>query len=272
MASSDNTILQKANFGRIYDQTDPRAYFTTLADFDYQIPQHGAEVFDRLLRERCKTGGAEPPTVLDLCCSYGIVTTLLNTDLSMDDLSRHYTDPSTVDLSEDALVARDTEMLRSHRRSDPVRTIGIDVAENAVNYAVSVGALDHGAVENLEEDDPSPELVDLLAGVDLITTTGGVGYVTGKTFDRLLRHAPPDVTVASWCLRTYDYDDISRTLDQHGLVTEQAEGTVRQRRFVSPDEQAWAEASVREHGHDPTGYEDDGYYHAELFVSRRTSG
>lgn len=268
MASSDDTVLQKADFGQIYDQSDPRAYYTTLAEFDYQIPQHGADIVDRLLRDHRENGGAEPPTVLDVCCSYGIVTTLLNTDLSMEDLSRHYTDAGTADLSEDVRVTRDAEMLRSHRRADPVRTIGIDVAGNAVNYALSVGALDHGAIENLEEDEPSPELAELLAGVDLITTTGGVGYVTGTTFDRLLRHAPPTVTVASLCLRTYDYSEVERTLESHGLVTERAAGTVRQRRFVGPQERAWAVSAVSEHGFDPTGHEDDGYYRAELFVSR----
>ena len=35
--------LQKADFGAIYDQPDPRAFFSTLEKFDYVIPQHGAD-------------------------------------------------------------------------------------------------------------------------------------------------------------------------------------------------------------------------------------
>lgn len=265
--SHPTTDLHKADFGAIYDQNDPRAYYSTLAEFDYQIPQRGADIFDQLLRA-AGPPRSDRPTVLDVCCSFGIVTSLMTTDLSMDDLTAHYLAAQRESLSTDELVADDRALLRDHRRHDAVETIGIDIAEHAVQYAVEVGALDHGAAENLETDEPSPRLAELLSGVDLITTTGGIGYVTGATFERLLRHAPPTVTVASLCLRTYDYATVQDTLDAHGLVTERAEGTVRQRRFVSDDEQAWAIESVRDHGHDPVGREDDGYYHAELFVSR----
>lgn len=261
------TDLHKADFGQIYDQEDPRAYYTTLAEFDYQIPQHGADIFDRLLRAKGRPRSGRP-TVLDVCCSYGIVTSLMSTDLSMDDLTAHYLAAQRESLSTDELVADDRALLRDHRRHDAVETIGIDIAEHAVQYAVDIGALDHGAAENLEIDEPSPHLAELLSGVDLITTTGGIGYVTGRTFRRLLRHAPPSVTVAALCLRTYDYTEVADTLDAHGLVTERAEGTVRQRRFVNAEERTWAIDSVRALGHDPDGLEDDGYYHAELFVSR----
>lgn len=268
MPSSDETILAKADFGSIYDQPDPRAYYTTLAEPDYRIPQHGADVFDRLLRADRTTTSQDAPTVLDLCCSYGIVTTLLTTDLRMSDVTDHYTSDDTAQMSDHELVAADRDLLRMHRRPDPARTIGVDVAKNAVEYALDTGALDAGAVENLETDDPSPRLAELLSGVDLITTTGGVGYVTELSFERLLRHAPPTVSVAAFCLRTYDYSGVRDTLDAHGLVTERAEGTVRQRRFTSDEEREWALASVHDHGYDAAGLEDEGYYHAQLYVSR----
>lgn len=268
MSHDEETVLQKADFGSIYDQPDPRAYYTTLAEYDYQIPQYGAEVFNRLLQRDGEGQVDAAPTVLDVCCSYGIVTTLLNTDLTMDELTAHYADARTAAMSDETLVAADRDLRRVRRRPDPVRTIGIDIAKNAVEYAVDVTALDAGAVENLEIDDPSPRLAALLADVDLITTTGGIGYVTGKTFERLLRHAPPRVSVAAFCLRTYDYGEVQAVLDAHGLVTEQAEGTVRQRRFADSEERDWAIDAVRRHGFDPAGHEDDGYYHAQLFVSR----
>lgn len=268
MPSGDETTLHKADFDSLYDQPDPRAYYSTLASYEYQIPQHGAHTFDRLLRGRPSGEGTDPATVLDVCCSYGIVTTLLNTDLTMDEVNKHYSNEHTAQLSDHELVAADQNLLRTHRRRDPVRALGVDIADNAVQYALDIGALDDGAVENLETDDPSPHLRALLSDVDLITTTGGVGYVTERTFARLLRHAPPTVWVAAFCLRTYDYRSIQDTLDAHGLVTERAAGTVRQRRFTSPTEREWAIASVREHGFDPTGLEDEGYYHAQLYVSR----
>lgn len=268
MPSSDEPILQKSDFGSIYDQPDPRAYYSTLAAYDYRIPQHGANAFNQLLRHRPAAADADPPTVLDVCCSYGIVTTLLNTDLTMSDITDHYTSARTTAMSGGELVAADRDLLRTHRRPDPARTIGLDIAKNAVEYAIDIGALDAGAVENLETNDPSPRLAELLSGVDLITTTGGVGYVTERSFERLLRHAPPTVSVAAFCLRTYDFSRIQQTLDAHGLITERAEGTFRQRRFTDAKEREWARARVQENGFDPTGHEDEDYYHAQLFVAR----
>jgi hypothetical protein len=112
---------------------------------------------------------------------------------------------------------------------------GLDVAQNAIDYACRVGLLDRGWAEDLEAADPSPGLADELAQVDLIITTGGVGYITERTFDRLLRperdgRSPRVLAVV---LRLFPYDDIAATLDKYGLTTEKLEGvTFPQRRFA----------------------------------------
>lgn len=265
--SADETILQKADFGSIYDQPDPRAYFNTLAQFDYAIPQEGASVFRRLMEDgSAHLRGA--PTLLDVCCSYGIVSALLKTDLDIGDIYRHYAGPEVASMSNAEITAADRKLLQDHHRVGGPRVIGLDIAKNAVDYAVAIGALDAGVAENLEQDEPSPQLSDLMADVDLITTTGGIGYVTERTFDRLLAAAEPSTRVAAFCLRTYDYGPIAHRLAERGLQTECSTRTFRQRRFVDAEEQAWALERVRERGLDPAGKEDDGYYHAELYLSR----
>lgn len=264
---NEDSSLQKADFGAIYNQPDPRAYFRTLEPYDYMIPQYGADAFSRLLAARTTVGGGRP-TVLDVCCSYGIVGTLLRTDLSIGDLYEHYRSPRTGAPSADDLAAVDRALLAEHAATSAPRVIGLDVAPNAVEYAVQVGAMDAGFTDNLERDESSPLLVDLLGDVDLITTTGGVGYVTERTFEKLLRSCPPTAWVATFCLRTYDYDPIVATLDKHGLRTERLSRTFRQRRFTDDTERRWAISRVAERGLDPKGREDSGYYHADLFVSR----
>lgn len=267
VVSDDQPILQKADFGVIYDQPDPRSYFNTLGDFDYAIPQEGADVFRQLLNVESADPG-EVPTILDLCCSYGIVSTLIKTDLGISDVYRHYADPEVISMSSEQVRSADEQLISTRLRNKSPRIIGMDIARNAVEYAVAIGSLDAGVAEDLERDNPSPRLVDLMAEVDLITTTGGVGYVTDKTFDRLLQVAKPSTQVAAFCLRTYDYEPIARTLAGHGLVTESVTRTFRQRRFVDQDEHKWAMDQVRGRGLDPAGKEDDGYYHAEFYLSR----
>ncbi|UYM04700.1 hypothetical protein [Solicola gregarius] len=258
--------LQKADFGAIYDQPDPRAYFSTLQPFGYVIPQYGADAFTRLLSVLPIRDVS--PTVLDVCSSYGIVGTLLRSDLRLSDLYAHYTDPTTSAQSPQTLREADRKLIAERAKGAAPRVVGLDVAPNAVAYGVEIGAIDAGVTDNLETDDPSGRLTELLAGVDLITTTGGVGYVTERTFDRLLRSCPKDVWVAAFCLRTYDYHPIATTLARHGLRTERMSRTFPQRRFTDEDERQWAISRVRERGLDPEGKEADGYYHADLYLSR----
>lgn len=266
---SSGRQLKKADFGEIYDQPDPRAYFAKLQPFNYVIPQHGADLFTRLLGAR-GTAATQRPRILDVCCSYGVVSTLMKTELDVADIYDHYREAAEQDLTTVELIESDQRLLKEYAVPDPAVVVGLDVAANAVEYAVVTGSLDAGFAENLEVDPASPELTSLVSEVDLITTTGGVGYVTERTFHQLLDAARDDVWVASFCLRTYDYGPIIDSLDDHGLQTERLPQTFPQRRFTGPDEREWAMAQVRELGVDPEGKETEGYYHADFYLSRPT--
>lgn len=262
----------KADFDHIYNAPDPRAYYRTLCALDYEIPQLALPVVQALLSAQAAVDPepARQQRVLDVCCSYGINAALLRLDLSLDELHRRYTSTQADDLSPDELARADAELFAELRQPAAPRVTGLDIADSAVDYGVRAGLIADGWAEDLQSEDPSAGLVTELADVDLVLTTGGVGYVTEPTFDRLLstdRPTPP--WVAAWVLRIYPYDAIAETLSEHGLVTEKLDGvTFRQRRFASADEQAAAVDGVTALGLDPTGLEADGRFYAELFVSR----
>jgi hypothetical protein len=257
----------KANFDAVYNAADARPYYSTLRAVQYSIPQHGADVLKQLLGAyRHDLEGR--PTVLDLCCSYGVGGALAKTDLTLADLFRHYQEADDIGLCGDRLIRADTALLAAEVRAGAPRVIGLDVAENAARYAVAIGALDDAFAENLELSEPSVELVRQMQEVDLITTTGGVGYITERTFSRLLDATTKVPWVAAFCLRTYDYTPIAEALAARGLVTERADRAFPQRRFVDEAEQRWAMAEVSARGLDPTGLEAAGFYYAELYVSR----
>ncbi len=184
--------LHKTDFGAIYDQPDPRAYFSSLEPFDYLIPQHGAELFAGLLAAR-GTAHSHEPRILDVCCSYGVVATLMKTGMDLAAVNAHYREAAAQGLTPEQLVDVDRRLLKDHPGPGRATFVGLDVAPNAIAYARATGALDAGVVENLEVDPPSAELASLMSEVDLIVTTGGVGYVTERTFDRLLDLAPDTV-------------------------------------------------------------------------------
>lgn len=257
----------KASFDDIYDQPDPRSYFTVLGEFDYDIPQRAHPVFRAVLDAQAD----DRATVLDLGCSYGPNAALLRCDVTLGELYDRYSGDGPAGLTTEELVASDRAFYSQRRRADSPRLLGLDVATNAVSYARTVGLLDDGWVEDLETAEPSPQLMAALPAVTLITATGAVGYITEKTFGRLLaaRSAPSLPWVATFALRMFPYDDIAGVLADHGLDTERLDGvTFPQRRFASEQERDGVLAAVRARGLDPAGREADGLFHSELYVSR----
>lgn len=262
----------KAQFGHVYNQADPRGYFQTLRDLEYQAPAHGKRVFTRLMQRRREHLGREDIVMLDLCCSYGVNAALLNHDLTLDALYAHYGSPQLAALSTDELVEADRAFYGAHHRASPhVQVIGIDVADQAVAYAQRVGLHRMSCSENLEIEDPSASLAHLLAGVDLITVTGGVGYITERTFDRVLQHVSPEdgCWLATFALRWIPYERIAEVLARYGLATEQLSGhTFRQRRFADDTERNYVLDELGSMGIDPTGKETDGWHHSNFYLSR----
>ncbi|MEU6716228.1 hypothetical protein ABZ897_32590 [Nonomuraea sp. NPDC046802] len=259
--------LMKADFNDIYDRPDPRDYYDRLGSLDYAVPHHGQRFFRQVLDAL----DVATPTVVDLCCSYGVNAALLKCDLTLDHLYDHYGAERVAALASEELADEDRTFYESRRRRTPPRVIGVDTAASAVEYAVQVGLLDTGAVENMERDDPSPELAAAVSEADLITVTGGIGYITDRSIDRLLDCTSPDHRpwFAALCLRTVDFTPVADTLARHGLVTEQLENaTFPQRRFADDRERDFALHSLAEQGLDPTGKEETGEYHVNVFLSR----
>jgi SAM-dependent methyltransferase len=269
--SSLNEI--KADFNAIYDNQDPREYFQILGQLDYIIPHLAQPIFEQLILARAELQ-REPVTVLDLGCSYGVNGALMRYAIDYEALRERYTAPALQTLSSEELLELDRAFYRSWPRKPRVRVIGLDVSANAVRYAEQSGAIDLGFALDLERSDPDPRAAAALAGVDLIVSTGCVGYVTSKTFERLgrlARHGRP-AWVASFVLRMFPYSDIATTLAGQGLETERFQGaTFVQRRFVGVDEMQSTIQAVVARGIDTRGCEEEGLFHADLFLSRPPS-
>jgi len=261
---------KKMNFDDLYTSKDPRKYFQYLGQLDYIIPHLAQPIFSQLIRAR-RERQDEPVTVLDLGCSYAINGALMKFGLGYEALRQRYTAPALQGLGSDEMLELDRAFYKAWPKNPDVRVIGLDVSENAVRYAENCGVLDHGLAIDLESRDPTPEEAKILAGVDIIVSTGCVGYVTSKTFQRLAKVARQGRTpwVASFVLRMFPYDDIAATLAAQNLETQPYEGaTFVQRRFANPEEMEATIRAVEARGIDTYGHETDGYYQANLFISR----
>jgi SAM-dependent methyltransferase len=260
----------KMDFTDLYTSKDPRNYFKYLGQLDYIIPHLAQPIFSQLIRARQEIQD-EPVTVLDVGCSYAINGALMKYAVDYEALRQRYTSPPLQAVSSDEMLGLDRNFYRAWPKHPGVKVIGLDVSANAVRYAEACGILDRGLAIDLENRDPTPEEAAILADVDVIVSTGCVGYVTAKTFQRIAKVARKGraAWAANFVLRMFPFDNIAATLAGQELVTERYEGaTFVQRRFANREEMESTIKAVEGRGLDTDGYETEGLYHSNLFISR----
>ena len=257
----------KASFDDIYVRPDPRDYFAVLGSLDYSIPDLGQPIFRQIASAWRATTGRSA-TILDLGSSYGINSALFRYPLTFGMLTRRYALREMMTVSSAELTEFDRHYYSSWPRAEPNRLVVADVAAPAIDYALRVGVADDGVAWDLEEGAP-PEIARKLRDIDMVVSTGCVGYVTEKTFETILEATPNPPWIVSFCLRMFEYDRVAETLSRAGLVTEKLQSAAFiQRRFQDKDEASKVLRILNSRGLDPTGLEADGFLFAELFVSR----
>ena len=260
----------KANMDYIYNLSDPRAYFHGLNKLDYAIPDTAKPIFQKLIGH-LQQRRDDTIHILDLGCSYGINAAILKHDLSMDELYEHWGQEKMMHATSSEVIACDQQFFVDIDASEDIKVIGLDRARNAITYGVESGLLDDGLAANLEVEPLSALAKEKLARVDLVTSTGCVGYLTEKSFDRLL----PAVTeghqpwIANFVLRLFSFDSIARSLEKWGYVTEKLEDqTFFQRKFASDEEQEQVLEQLCDQGVDSSSKEASGQFLAEFYLSR----
>jgi SAM-dependent methyltransferase len=263
----------KANMDYIYDQPDPRAYFRELRKLGYAIPGLAKPIFQKLI-SHLRRRPNDMVHVLDLGCSYGVNAALLKHDLSMSELYDHWGNKALSEVTPEEVATLDRRFFSNLDEPEDIEVIGLDQAESAIAFAEEAGLLDEGLAINLETEPLPGSASQDLAQVDLVMSTGCVGYVTEKSFDRLL----PAVTqgqpawIGNFVLRLFPFDAIEDSLNDWGYVTEKLEGrTFVQRQFASAEEQEQVLEQLCERGIDPTGQETEGNLLAEFYLSRPTN-
>jgi hypothetical protein len=255
----------KMSFDDIYVQPDPRAYFRTLRGLDYRIPELAAPHFRRLIEQYTAASGVRTPQVVDIGSSYGINAALLRCDATMADLYQRYADAETQTIDE--LLTRDRDLVAARSGVD-ARFVGLDVSEPALAYGTKAGFLDDAVLADFEANDPTADQLAQLAGTDLVISTGCLGYVGRPTIARVVQAADRTPWMAHFVLRMFPFDPIADALAEFGYRTVKSEGMFRQRRFTSSEEQEQILDNLAKAGVDPAGHETDGWFYAELYLSR----
>lgn len=261
----------KADFEWTYNRLDPRSYFQVLGALDYAIPERAAPIFLKTFDAYAAVRRRDALTVLDLGCSYGINAAVLKYGRTMEELRAHYNGFDEQEIaSHDVLRADQADFFDGKPKRD-FHIIGVDRAQFASSYGFWAGLLDDAIPEDFEVNDPSPRAASAIARCDLVISTGVVGYVTERTFRRILRCQPENEMpwIASFVLRMFDYGPVAETLEPFGYVTEKLDGRYfRQRRFADSGEQKHVERLLEKRNLCTSGLEANGHYLAEFYLSR----
>ena len=80
----------KIDLNAIYDRPDPRTYYQTLVNLDYQIPAAAEPNFRTVIDARRRSRGKNRIALLDVGSSYGVNAALLKHSWCLSDLFRLY--------------------------------------------------------------------------------------------------------------------------------------------------------------------------------------
>lgn len=258
----------KAVFDDIYVEPDPRAFFSVLGSLDYMIPDVAETIIRQILQARNVIHGGDT-TILDVGCSYGVNAALHRFPVSFANLRQRYACRNMMELDADELIELDQKFYASWPEIGTARFVGFDSSEAAIRYANVVGLHEAGVSADLENSDLTPDDAALVGSANVVLSTGAIGYVTEQTYGKLLKAMPGNPWIISFVLRMFPYDDFIASFEERGMVTEKLMGaTFVQRRFRDEEEFEGSLAALAARGIDTQGFESEGLFQAELFVSR----
>ncbi|TDC49359.1 class I SAM-dependent methyltransferase [Actinomadura sp. KC345] len=259
----------KISLDHIYTRPDPRAYFSTLRELGYIIPELAKPHFHRFIDEYREARQVRSPTVLDIGCSYGVNAALVKYGATMDELYDRYGGRDAHRHTRASLLSRDRELIRSGEHTSNLRFLGLDASDEALSYALEAGFLDGAVHADLENGEPTDEQRAQLAGTDLVISTGCLGYVTERTLLRVVEaHGERRPWMAHFVLRMFPFEPIAEALGAAGYETVRRGGLFRQRRFATPQERSLVLDRLAGSGVDPAGLETDGWFYAQLHISK----
>lgn len=269
MSNSINNINRnKAVFDDIYVEPDPRAFFSILGSLDYMIPDVAETIVRQILQARSNIHGNDA-TILDVGCSYGVNAALHRFPVSFASLRQRYARREMMEIDGAELIRLDRNFYAAWPEVGSARFVGFDISEPAIRYANVVGLHDAGVAADLEISDLTPEDAAVISPANVILSTGSVGYVTDKTYRKLLGAMPKDPWVISFVLRMFPYDGFIAAFKERGMVTEKLMGaTFVQRRFRDEEEFEGSLSALAARGIATEGFESEGLFQAELFLSR----
>lgn len=257
----------KKDFTDIYTKKHPTPYLQEMKKLEYRIPDQTQPLYKHLV-QRIVNYKKNPAKILDLGSSYGINSALLNHQLIMSELDNYFIednpDPSiksTQNFFED--LPNDDSNLEFYL---------IDTSKPALNFAQNAGLCKDTFCVNLEKDSVSSQFAKTMNEIDLIISTGCVGYIGWKSFEKMfssiVKSRGPFPIFAFTVLRIFPLDDIERVFRENEFeLIKTRIGPLKQRKFHNEKEKEKTIKLLKSRGLETENLEESGYYFADFYVA-----
>ncbi len=261
----------KNDFEALYNLRDPGPYYRGLEPADYRMPG----VVSGLIRacgERLRAArrqDARPLRLLDIGCGFGAVGTLLRYNIGMRDLFTYHGGHSQADRGPSAWEADKGFLAGKKRDVPPMEIAGLDIADRALDYAKSIGAIDQVFAENLVANDPSPALIDWLATTDIVMECGALAILYEPGFRRMIEASVPNRPWFLLCPRPdADRTPVVETLNRLGYQVEELLAPTDYRKCLSAREEAEVISVAAKLGREGADAYSGGYLQVPILLFR----
>lgn len=258
-------------FTASYNLPDPRRYYSLLAPLGYRQPEVVANFLHASGAVIRHARGHDRLHVLDFGSGYGALGAMLRHRFSIRELFEHYENTRAEGAQAGETIQGDRSFFSQHRCHDSSFELGgLDIAGQALRYALTCGLIDAAFEENLLLGEPSAELAAFVAQTDLIVETGAVYDVVVACYEKLLAGAG---TRPPWLLfgprGDADTEPLRRMLHRRGYRIESiGTGRHRYRQFMNPAERQAAEERMRALGRRPADHIQAGWFVNPLLLAR----
>lgn len=187
--SGVKTDEKKQHFDDIYMESTPVPFKERIIDaLEYISDNNNRQTFDRLILPWCQQQQGKPIPYVDLACCFGNTTLAIAHNMTVDEIRENWKDAET---AKQPLKARRLQL----------QTTGIDISENALNYAQNAGIFDQTIQADLNQPptEKKAQVLKTINEADILLSTAALVYLEESAIAELI-HSFAEAPREGYCL------------------------------------------------------------------------
>jgi len=258
-------ISAKEDWSDVYVQPTPAAYFKIISEKEYGVPDYALQYLRPLLK-KLQTELQRPVNIIDIGASYGIMSTLLRHDLTLEQLIDFFLK------NEQTPTGAEIEkfyMTQEICHTDYQFYLS-DNSQQAMDFSERVQVCEKAYCFDMRHEALPVALKPIIEKTDLFIATGSLGYIGEYFFEQIFsiisnKHLSPLFGFVVY--RAFYSSEIEKVFENYNYTLIKTNVPFKKgRRFANSSEQKKAIESLHQRNIDTVGFEDEGYYACEFYL------